>query len=320
MADSNLPRSSALSAERKAAGGDTASSAPTADALLALWTKQMGEPLRPGLHVVATPIGNLADTSLRALATLAKADEVLCEDTRHSRKLLAHFGLRPRLRVYDDHASEAQREAALDAAERGAVALISDAGTPLVSDPGFKLVRAAVARGITVWAVPGPSAAIAALSIAGLPTDRFHFEGFLSAKTTARRNRLQELAHWPATLLFYEAPNRVAALMTDMATVMPGRSAVVTRELTKLYEEVVRGSTEELAAWGADAVVRGEVAVLVGPPDVATADASEIDAMLRRARESMSVRDAAKLVADATGAPKKDIYQRALTLDRDGAD
>ncbi|MEL6311363.1 MAG: ribosomal RNA small subunit methyltransferase I, partial [Pseudomonadota bacterium] len=208
---------------------------------------------------------------------------------------------------------------ALAAAERGPVALISDAGTPLVSDPGYKLVRAAITAGIPVWTVPGPSAAIAALSLSGLPTDRFHFEGFLSAKTTARRRRLEELKAWRATLIFYEAPNRLAGLLADAAQVLPDRECVVARELTKLYEEVVRGSPQELADWASSAKVRGEVAVLLGPPAETVMDNTNIDALLETVLANNTVRDAVRHVVDATGAPKKAVYARALTLTQEAS-
>ncbi|HXZ67737.1 MAG TPA: 16S rRNA (cytidine(1402)-2'-O)-methyltransferase, partial [Alphaproteobacteria bacterium] len=202
----------------------------------------------PGLHIVATPIGNLADITLRALATLAHADIVYCEDTRHSRKLFERFGLRPRLASYHEHNAEEKRAEVLDALKDGkTVALISDAGTPLISDPGFKLVREAVAAGHAVTTEPGPSAAIAALTLAGLPTDRFLFLGFLSPKSAARREQILRVKEVRASLVIYESPQRVAATLSDLAACLGPRPAAIARELTKLHEEVKRGTLTELA-------------------------------------------------------------------------
>ena len=273
--------------------------------------------LAPGLHVVATPIGNLGDISLRALATLAGADAILAEDTRISRNLLAHFSILTPLVAYHEHNAAAMRPRVLARLARGeALALISDAGTPLISDPGYKLVAEARAAGVTVTSAPGPCAVVAALSVAGLPTDRFFFEGFLPPRGAARRARISALATIPATLAFYESPRRVADTLADLAAVLGPRAGAVARELTKLYEEVRRGTLEELAAHYAGAPTpRGEIVLLAGPPDAdAPADPDAIDRQLAQALRSLSVKDAAAMVALATGAPKRAVYARALAL------
>jgi 16S rRNA (cytidine1402-2'-O)-methyltransferase len=276
------------------------------------------EPVAPGLHVVATPIGNLGDVSLRALATLATADAILAEDTRVSRKLLAHYGVTTPLVAYHEHNAAAMRPQILARLKAGAaLALISDAGTPLVSDPGFKLVADAIAEGIAVFAAPGASAALAALVVAGLPTDRFFFEGFLPAREAARRRRIAELAAIPGTLVFYESPRRLAETLVDLAAVLGPRPAAVARELTKRFEDVRRGSLAELAAAYADGEPpRGEVVVLVGPPaeGAVVEAADDFDARLRAALSRHSVKDAASVVAAETGRPRRVVYARAIEL------
>ena len=238
-------------------------------------------PLAPGLHIVATPIGNLADITLRALSVLARADIVYCEDTRHSIRLLRHFALVRPLAPYHEHNGERERPRILQRLAKGeAVALISDAGTPLISDPGYKLVRAAREAGHGVWSLPGPSAPIAALAVAGLPTDRFTFEGFLPSKTAGRRARLEILAAVPGTLVLFEAPQRLAAALGDMADVLGPRPAAVARELTKMHEQVRTGSLAELATWVAAEPVKGEIVVLVGPAERAEVDDTAIEAAL----------------------------------------
>lgn len=274
-------------------------------------------PVSPGLHIVATPIGNLRDITLRALDTLTGADFVLAEDTRTTRKLFAHYGISTALEPYHDHNATRARPGILSRLAEGArVALVSDAGTPLVSDPGYKLVRAAIDIGIELFAIPGPSAAIAALTVAGLPSDRFLFAGFLPQKSGARRSVLAELRTVPATLIFYESGPRLGAALADMAVVLGDRQASVARELTKLHEEVVRGSLSELAARYANAPPKGEMAVLIAPPDAAEAeiDDAEIDARLAVALETHTLRDAADRIAGATGRPRREVYQRALAL------
>lgn len=290
---------------------------PRPSAFTALGMRAEADPIAPGLHVVATPIGNLRDITLRALATLAAADAVIAEDTRVSRKLLAHYGVTTPLIAYHEHNAAAVRPHLLARlAEGAALALISDAGTPLVSDPGYKLVAEALAAGIAVTGVPGPSAVLAALVVAGLPTDRFFFEGFLPPKSAARRARINELAFVPGTLVFFESPRRLAETLADLAAELGDRPAAVARELTKLYETTRRGTLSELAAhFGGQAPPKGEIVVLVGPPEPAAPIAEEeLDRLLQGALESLSVKDAAAAVSAQTGAPRRQVYARALTL------
>jgi len=277
--------------------------------------------LPPGLHLVATPIGNLRDITLRALETLAAADLIACEDTRVTRKLLDHYGITTPLTPYHEHNAAAARPKILARLSDGeSVALVSDAGTPLISDPGFKLVRAAHDAGAAVTAVPGASAALAGLSVAGLPTDRFFFEGFLPVKDGQRRNRIAEIARIPATLVFYEAGPRVSRTLVALAEGLGARQAAICRELTKLHEEVRRGDLATLAReYEGDAETRGEFTIVIEPPDAAAAQhsAGEVDAMLRQALQHASVKDAVSDVAAATGRPRREIYQRALALGED---
>ncbi len=277
------------------------------------------EPVGAGLHVVATPIGNLADVSLRALRTLAAVETVLAEDTRVTRTLLAHYGIATPLQPYHEHNAAAVRPQVLARLREGAaLALVSDAGTPLVSDPGFKLVADAAAEGLAVTAVPGASAVLAALVVAGLPTDRFFFEGFLPAKGAARRTRAAELAAVPGTLVFFESARRVADALGDLAAVLGPRPAAVARELTKRFETVRRGSLDELAqAFGAADAPKGEIVILVGPPaaDGAPAlDEAGLDALLLDRLGALSVKDAASVAAAATGLPRRQVYARAVEL------
>lgn len=274
----------------------------------------------PGLYVVATPIGNLRDITLRALDVLAAADLVLCEDTRVTRRLLAQYGLRPRLAVYNDHSGEADRARVLAQLRDGAtVALVSDAGTPLVSDPGYRLVAAALTAGNLVAPVPGPSAVTAALAAAGMPTDRFFFAGFLPARQAARRAALEELAGVPATLVFLESTRRLAPALADMARSLGPRPAAVMREMTKLHEERRAGALDRLAAdYAESGPPKGEAVIVVAPPEAAAAsEAADVDRLLRQALATMSVRDAAAAVAAAAGRPKREVYARALALARD---
>lgn len=273
----------------------------------------------PGLYVVATPIGNLRDITLRALDLLGAADLVACEDTRVSGRLLAHFGVATPRVAYHEHNAERMRPHLLERLRAGAVvALISDAGTPLVSDPGFKLVRAALAEGIPVTALPGPSSALAGLVLSGLPSDRFLFAGFLPHKTAARRTVLQEFAHLRATLVFFETGPRLADSLADMAAILGHRDAAIARELTKLYEETRRGSLEMLAAhYRETGAPRGEIVVIVGPAArgaTAALDADALDEKLSAALATMSVKEASAAVATATGQPRRLVYQRALAL------
>jgi 16S rRNA (cytidine1402-2'-O)-methyltransferase len=288
-----------------------------ARAFAALGMHAEAEPLAPGLHVVATPIGNLSDITLRAIATLAAADAVIAEDTRVSHNLLAHYGVTTPLIAYHEHNAATVRPHLLKRlAEGAALALISDAGTPLVSDPGYKLVAEALEAGVHVTSAPGPSALLAALVVAGLPTDRFFFEGFLPPKSAARRARINQLAAIPATLVFFESPRRLAEMLADLSVELGDRPAAVARELTKMYETTVRGTLGELARrFAAEGPPRGEIVVVVGPPDEAAPVAeAELDQLLAEAMAHLSVKDAAAAIAAQTGAPRRQVYARALTL------
>ena len=280
--------------------------------------KAEAESIRPGLHVVATPIGNLGDISFRALSTLAAADLVVAEDTRVTRTLLAHYGITTPLFAYHEHNADAVRPQLMARLEAGqALALVSDAGTPLVSDPGFRLVGAALARDIAVTSVPGPSAVLAGLVVAGLPTSRFFFEGFLPPKSAARRQRIAAIAGVPGTLVFFESSRRLTETMEDLAAVLGARDAAVARELTKMFEAVKRGTLHALAAeLAAGEPLRGEIVVLVGPPpyEAPALDGEALDARLRAALETHSVKDAAAVVSGETGQPRRKVYARALEL------
>lgn len=267
-----------------------------------------------GLHLVATPIGNLGDMTLRALATIALCDRVYCEDTRVSGPMLTRFGIDRRLGTYHEHNAATVRPEILEAIAGGrSVALISDAGMPSISDPGFKLVRDVIAAGGEVYAVPGPSALVAAVAVSGLATDSFHFAGFLPNRGTARRTRLQALRDAETTLVCYESPHRLADSLADMADVLGERQAAVARELTKRFEEVKRGTLAELAAWARATPPRGEIAIVVGaqsePPEVS--DETIVEA-LRAAMQSMKPAAAAKHVAQALQVPRQRVYQLGL--------
>jgi len=274
--------------------------------------------LAAGLHIVATPIGNLRDITLRALETLAAADLIACEDTRITRRLLDHYGITTPLTPYHEHNATAARPKLIARLAAGeAVALVSDAGTPLISDPGFKLAREARNAGHVVTALPGPSATLAALASAGLPTDRFFFEGFLPAKEGQRRSRIAELARLPSTLILFESGPRLPRALADLAAGLGPREAAVCRELTKLHEEIRRGDLAELAkAYAEGAETRGEIVIVIAPPaaDADALDEGEVDALLRSALDRVSVKDAVSEVASATGRPRREIYQRALAL------
>ncbi|MEO8115462.1 MAG: 16S rRNA (cytidine(1402)-2'-O)-methyltransferase [Phenylobacterium sp.] len=274
-------------------------------------------PLAPGLYVVATPIGNLRDITLRALDVLNAADLVLAEDTRVTGKLLSIYGLSAKLARYDEHAAEQTRPrvmAALAAGQR--VALVSDAGTPLVSDPGYRLVREAAQAGYPVFPVPGASALLAGLSAAGLPTDRFLFAGFPPSRSAARRSFLEELAGVRATLVFFEGGSRLAASLADMAAVFGDREAVVCRELTKLYETLYRGPLATLAADPKLKDPKGEIVVLVAPGRETEATAADADAALADALTRLRPAEAAAEVAKALGLSRRDLYRRAMELKR----
>lgn len=260
----------------------------------------------------------MADITLRALDVLARADVVACEDSRVTGKLLARHGIRARLTPYHEHNAAKARGPLLARLARGeSVALVSDAGTPLISDPGYKLSRAAIAQGTLVTTVPGPSAALSGLLLSGLPADRFFFGGFLPPRRAARRKALEALGGIPASLVFFESMPRLAGSLADMAEVLGPREAAVAREMTKMFEEVTRGPLGELArGYAAKAPPKGEAVIVVGPPAERAADEAELDEKLTRALADSSVRDAAGRVARETGLPRRRVYERALTLAR----
>ncbi|TDR33341.1 16S rRNA (cytidine(1402)-2'-O)-methyltransferase [Aquamicrobium defluvii] len=274
-------------------------------------------PLGPALYLVATPIGNLGDITVRALETLAAADVLACEDTRVSRVLLERYGIRRRTTAYHEHNAAEAGPRLIAALEEGrSVALISDAGTPLVSDPGYRLVGEALERGLRVVPIPGPSAALAALTVSGLPSDAFLFAGFLPVKAGQRRARLEQWQAVPATLIFFESPRRVADTLDAMAQVLgAGRRAAVCRELTKTFEEARHGSLQELAAHYASAdTPKGEVVICVGPPADDNAAPADVDALLVGLAAEMPASKAAAEAARMTGQPKQELYRRLLTL------
>ena len=273
----------------------------------------------PGLHLVATPIGNLGDITVRALETLAGVDLIACEDTRITYRLLDRYAIAKPLTAYHEHnAAMARPKLLARLAEGASIALVSDAGTPLISDPGYKLVKQACAAGFAVTALPGPSSVLAALAVSALPTNRFLFEGFLPPKTTARRARLAELARIEATLVLFESGSRVEESLNDIAETLGRREAAICRELTKLHEEIRRAPLAELAAEAAALETRGEFVLVIGPPP---ADASMItkeglDALLLAALRRGSVKDAVTEAVELSGRPRREVYARALELSR----
>jgi len=278
-----------------------------------------GHALEPGLHLVATPIGNLGDITLRALWVLSSVDRILCEDTRVTARLLAQYGIEKPLDPYHDHNADRVRPAVLAALRRGdTLALVSDAGTPLVSDPGYRLAREALAEGLSVTAAPGPSAVVTALILSGLPPDAFLFAGFLPPRAAARRKALVQWAGLAATLVFYEGPSRLAASLADMAAVLGDRPATIGRELTKRHEELRRGTLAELAAqYAGEPAPRGEIVVVVGPPaPTAAPDSGELDKRLDALLARMSLRDAVAALAAETGLARRTLYDRALARRR----
>ena len=271
----------------------------------------------PGLYLVATPIGNLGDITLRALETLAGVDIIACEDTRITRRLTERYAIAGELKPYHEHNAALARPKLLERLAQGAsIALVSDAGTPLISDPGFKLVREVCAAGHRVVALPGPSSILAALSVAALPTDRFFFEGFLPPKETARRARLAELARIDATLVMFESGSRVQATLADLARVMAGREAAICREMTKMHEEISRAQVSELARSAAQLEARGEFVLVVGPPaaDTQAMTGDALDELLRNRLARDSLKDAVAHAVEASGRPRREIYARALEL------
>ncbi len=270
--------------------------------------------LDPGLYIVATPIGNLGDITARAAAVLGGVAAVACEDTRVTGKLLHHLGIKQKLIRYDDHASEATRDHILGLAATSPIALVSDAGTPLISDPGYQLVVGARELGIAVTSIPGPSAAIVALTLAGLPSDRFLFAGFLPSKDKARREVLDELANVRATLVFYETAPRLAASLGAIGEVLPGRAVAVARELTKKFEECRSGTPEELIAHYAAHPPKGEIVLVIGPPGPVAINPADAEALLVAALQNLKPSQAAAEVARATGLDRKALYARALEL------
>ncbi|HKY86462.1 MAG TPA: 16S rRNA (cytidine(1402)-2'-O)-methyltransferase [Pseudorhodoplanes sp.] len=275
----------------------------------------------PGLYLVATPIGNLRDITIRALETLAGADVIACEDTRVTRKLLEHYGIATPLTPYHEHNAASARPKLLARLSNGeAVALVSDAGTPMISDPGYKLVRAAHEAGHAVTSLPGASALLAALTNAGLPTDRFFFEGFLPAKASQRAARIGELARIPATLVLFESGPRLADALAALASGLGDREAAVCRELTKLHEEVRRDTLPALAhdyAQGHE--TRGEIVIVIAPPDESDAppEPKELDDIIRNSLQRLSLKDAVSEIAQSTGVPRREVYQRALILTKE---
>jgi 16S rRNA (cytidine1402-2'-O)-methyltransferase len=270
----------------------------------------------PGLHLVATPIGNLGDITLRALETLAGVDIIACEDTRITRRLTERYAITAQLKPYHEHNAALARPKILERLAQGAsIALVSDAGTPLISDPGFKLVREVCAAGHAVIALPGPSSVLAALAVAALPTDRFFFEGFLPPRETGRRARLTELSRIDATLVMFESGNRVQDTLTDLAAIMGERDAAICREMTKLHEDIKRGPVSQLARSAGTLETRGEFVLVIGPPAGASMMAAdELDELLLSSLKRDSVKDAVAHAVELSGRPRREIYARALEL------
>ncbi|WP_245296995.1 MULTISPECIES: 16S rRNA (cytidine(1402)-2'-O)-methyltransferase [Rhodomicrobium] len=281
------------------------------EAVQAALAREMAAPLAPGLYLVATPIGNLTDISLRALAVLARADRVFCEDTRHSQKLISHYGLPSRLAAYHDHNAARERPKILKALEGGAsVALISDAGTPLISDPGYKLVREAALQGTPVFSIPGASAVLAGLASSGLPTDAFFFAGFLPPREAAARARLEELTGIPGTLILFDTASRLDKTLKSLGELFPARELVIARELTKRFEEVIRVTLPAPALIGAD--WKGEFVLLISPPAEQSVDEDEIRSAIIDALQHSSLRDAVEDVRRTLRVPRRQVYDLAL--------
>jgi 16S rRNA (cytidine1402-2'-O)-methyltransferase len=290
-----------------------------ADAVRAALESELAAPLAPGLYLVATPIGNLSDISLRALAVLARADHILCEDTRHTQKLLNRYNLKARLNPYHDHNADRERPRILKKLAEGAsMALVSDAGTPLISDPGYKLVREALAQGSGVISIPGASAVLAGLTASGLATDSFFFGGFLPPREVAVRKRLHELAAVPATLIFFETAGRLNRTLQALAEIFPGRELVLARELTKRFEEIIR--TALPASGLARGDWKGEFVLLLSPPVQDVPDEDRIENAIRAALRGASMRDAVEEVRRTLRVPRKQVYDLALRIQEDGVE
>lgn len=273
-----------------------------------------GAPLSPGLYIVATPIGNLGDITLRAVDILSRCDAIACEDTRVTGKLMRHLGLSKPLLRYDDHAGAGDRDRVIKHLREGAVALVSDAGMPLVSDPGYRLVIEAKKENLPVTAIPGANAPLTALALSGLPNDRFLFAGFLPSKDKARRDVLEELASIRSTLIFFETAPRLTKSLAAIDAIMPGRDVAVARELTKFYEECRTGTARTLQTHYETSPPKGEIVLLIGPPVETVPDAADADAMLRELLETQKASRAAAEVARATGLDRKQLYARAMEL------
>ncbi len=286
------------------------------DAVLMSLEKELAKPLAPGLYLVATPIGNLTDITLRALAVLARADHIYCEDTRQTQKLISHYNLAGRLSVYHDHNAARERPKILKKLSEGAaIAIVSDAGTPLISDPGYKLVKEAAASGATIVSIPGASALLAALASGGLPTDSFFFAGFLPPREAAAKKRLEELSGIPGTLVFFEATNRLERTLGALGEAYPGRDLVIARELTKRFEEVLRTSLPVTGLSGRE--WKGECVLLVSPPRPERFAEDDIIKALQGALKRASLRDAVEEIRRTLRVPRAQVYDLALKVQRE---
>ena len=276
-------------------------------------------PMKPGFYLVATPIGNLRDITFRALDVLSSVDLIVCEDTRVTGKLMSAYGFKKKMQVYNDHSTDQQREDLITAAQEGqSIAVLSDAGTPLVSDPGYKLVRGAIEQSLYVTSIPGPNAALPALQLSGMPSDQFSFLGFLPPKSAARQTALRKWEAAPGSLIIYETGPRLIESLQDMRQILGDREAAVMRELTKMYEETRRGTLSDLILhYTEKGTPKGEIVVVLGHGVTQIVSSESIEKQLKSALEKMSVRDAAEMVAKATGKPKKAIYTLALKLASD---
>jgi 16S rRNA (cytidine1402-2'-O)-methyltransferase len=267
------------------------------------------------LYIVATPIGNMEDITLRAIKILANVDVIACEDTRVTNKLLSKLGIKSKLICYNDHSGQKERDNIQSLLQSGSsVALVSDAGTPLISDPGYKLIRQLSDSGIKITSIPGASAVSTALTLSGLPTDRFLFEGFLPNKTTSRKNYLDKLKEINSTLIFFESANRLTSSIADIGLILKKREICVVREITKKFEEIKRGTASQLVEYYNKRQAKGEIVILVAPPTIVDINESDISSQLLHALESMSVKDAVSLIADNNSINKKEVYNLALTL------